>query len=495
MDSDFRRRSPKTKPVDSTSEEPVLGGYEHANSESVDSSSLHKVASSSRGRVIQDVALVSKSSVDEVATIPEPIKSESSANSIDTTTQSPQFESPVSMTTPSRAGLRLRRPGPSSKVRSEGEGAQPLTAASVVGQAAASMDEVSNEGKIKARGGVWKRILIVLAGLVVVALIALFATYKWWYQAGLEAVGSSTHQSVKFTVAYRATPGQVAASLHDEGLIRDQSVFKLYYRFESGDEGIKAGLYSLSPSMSTPEIVSKLEKGEVESDEMQITFLPGGTIFDAKGVLVKAGFSEAEAEAAINAEYASPILASKPADVSIEGYIFGETYSFFLDATAEEVIARAIRQLEDYVVANDVEARFAARGLTLHEGLALASLVQTEVRSADEMRQVASVFHNRLAIDMELGSDVTFRYAAKMLDQEVAIEIDSPYNTRTNKGLPPGPVAAPGVNAIEATLNPDETDYLFFVSGDDGITYFSRTNEEHERLTREHCDVNCRVQM
>lgn len=493
MDSDFRRRGPKVKPKESSSGQSVLGSYQHAeDGVPIDSKSLHKVAETPKGDVIQDVASAKpRASQPIVEATPKPLIEEAVRSGETVSSSSTPVESAVR----SHPGLALRRPGPSSRIQGGVGDEQPLTAASVVGQAAASMDEVSDGAQKRPRMSKWKLVLGAIAGLVVIALIALFAGYKWWYQAGLKAVGSDLHQSVKFTVAEGASSGQVATSLYEEGLIRDESVFKLYYRLESSGEGIKAGLYSLSSSMSTPEIITKLEKGEVDSGEMQITFLPGGTIFDAKDVLVKAGFSEAEAEAAINAEYTSPILASKPADVSIEGYIFGETYSFFLDATAEEVIARAIKQLEDYVIANDVEARFASQGLTLHEGLALASLVQTEVRSEDEMRQVASVFHNRLAIDMELGSDVTFRYAAKMLDQEVAIEIDSPYNTRTNKGLPPGPVAAPGVAAIEATLNPDDTEYLFFVSGDDGVTYFSKTNAEHERLTREHCDVNCRVQM
>lgn len=344
--------------------------------------------------------------------------------------------------------------------------------------------------KVKGRG-VWKWILGALAIIILLAAIAGFVCYTD-YASNLEAVEPNSTESARVVIPEGSTRTDIANILDEAGLIRSVDAFNLYYRLNAG-EGMKAGTYMIEKNMDVPAIVDKLESGKV--DEFMLTFLPGGTIFDAIEVMVKAGYSEQEVEDALYAEYDSPIMKDRPAGSSIEGYLYGETYSFFSGSSAHDVFARVIKELENYMVANDTEAKFTARGFNIHQGLTFASLVQTEVRSVEEMKQVSSVFHNRLGIDMMLGSDVTFRYAAKLLDEPVAIDIDSPYNTRVYKGLPPGPVAAPGASAIEATVEPAETDYLFFVSGDDGITYFSRTNEEHERLTAQHCHANCAVQM
>lgn len=378
------------------------------------------------------------------------------------------------------------------------------------GQPVAAAEQVASEGgtnpadsdknqplsqetpkKSKRKSNVWKWILGILLVLVVLLVVAAFVGYRW-YNSSITAIDPNSDEIVRVTVPDGIAARNVGPILDEAGLLRDLNAYNLYYRL-NGNNTIKAGVYNFEKNQDVPSIVEKLESGSV--DEFTLTFLPGGTIFHAKVVMKEAGYSEQEIDAALYANYDSPIMKDRPAGSSIEGYIYGETYNFFAGSSAQEVFAKTIEHLEDYMVANDLEAKFAAKGFNIHEGLTFASLVQTEVGSADEMKQVSSVFHNRLKIDMELGSDVTFRYAAKLLDEPVAVEIDSPYNTRIYKGLPPGPVAAPGASALEATAAPDETDYLFFVSGDDGVTYFSRTNEEHERLTREHCDANCRVQM
>lgn len=341
------------------------------------------------------------------------------------------------------------------------------------------------------KSSVWKWILGILLVLALLAAAAAYIGYKW-YSDNITAVDPNSQEMVRVTVPDGTAARNVGPILDEAGLLRDLNAYNLYYRL-NGNNAIKAGVYNFEKSQDVSSIVEKLESGSV--DEFTLTFVPGRNMFHAKEVMMKAGYSEQEIDTALYANYDSPIMKDRPVGSSIEGYIYGETYNFFTGASAQEVFAKTIKHLEEYMIANDVEAKFAAKGFNIHEGLTFASIVQTEVGDAAEMKQVSSVFHNRLKIDMELGSDVTFRYAAELLDEPVAIEIDSPYNTRVYRGLPPGPVASPGVSSIEATAAPDETDYLFFVSGDDGVTYFSRTNEEHERLTRDHCDANCRVQM
>ena len=141
---------------------------------------------------------------------------------------------------------------------------------------------------------------------------------------------------------------------------------------------------------------------------------------------------------------------------------------------------------------NQLQEAFAEQGLSLYEGITLASIIQREAIGGDEP-QIAQVFYSRLSIGMELGSDVTYQYIADKTGVARDVNLDSPYNTRRYVGLPPGPIASPGVDALLATANPAEGDYLYFLSGDDDVTYFARTLEEHETNIREHCQQKCQI--
>ena len=150
--------------------------------------------------------------------------------------------------------------------------------------------------------------------------------------------------------------------------------------------------------------------------------------------------------------------------------------------------------MQAYITENKLEKAFESHGLTLYEGVTLASIIQKEVNSQTDMQHVSQVFHSRLKKDMPLQSDPTFVYPAKKDGLVPGPALDSPYNTYKVTGLPPGPIALPSKEALYAAAHPStETDDLFFVAGDDGATYFSKTNEEHEALTRQHCQERCRL--
>ena len=150
------------------------------------------------------------------------------------------------------------------------------------------------------------------------------------------------------------------------------------------------------------------------------------------------------------------------------------------------------------MVKNNLVEGFKQQGLTLYEGITLASIVQresitppdTSEPSADQ-KQIAQVFYSRLAAGMTLGSDVTYQYAADKLGVARDVNLDSPYNTRRYKGLPPGPIASPGLTALKAVAAPAAGDYLFFLTGDDNITYFAHTDAEHKANIINHCAKNC----
>lgn len=347
----------------------------------------------------------------------------------------------------------------------------------------AGVDETPVKKKSSKRRWLWAS----LVAVVMLIVLAVGAAYVW-YSDQLSSPAPSSQETARIVVDDGDTSSDVAAKLVDDGVIKNQFAFELYYRLNQAS-GLKAGVYIVDRSASVQDIVTHLEEGK--SDEFTLTFLPGATLTDAKQVLLTAGYDETEIESAFAADYDHPLLKGKPAEADLEGYIYGDTYNFFTGSSVEDVLTKLFDHMYGVVEANDLEAAYAAQDMTLYEGLTFASIVQSEVSNKDDMPHVSQVFHKRLDMGMELGSDVTFIYGARKLGVAPTVELDSPYNTRVVKGLPPTPVSNPGIDALKAGANPSNTDDLYFVAGDDGVTYFSQTNEEHERLTREHCQANC----
>jgi UPF0755 protein len=326
-------------------------------------------------------------------------------------------------------------------------------------------------------------------GLLVIILGIVGAAW-FWYQAQLAPLGTDTNEHIKVVIESGSTPVQIADLLEQEGVIRSSTAFGLYTRFSQTQNQLQAGSYRLSPADSTPDIVGHLVSGNV--DTFDITFLPGATLKENREVLLKASYSEAEVDTALSATYESPLFKDKPASADLEGYIYGDTYKFGSGATVQEILQYTFDTYASVIQENDLVAKFEARGLNLYEGITLASIVQRESGGNDEA-QIASVFYNRLASDMVLGSDVTYQYAADKAGVPRDTNLDSPYNTRRYPGLPPGPIAAPGLRALLGVANPAQTDYLYFLSGDDNVTYYGTTLAEHEKNIADHCKEKCQI--
>lgn len=343
--------------------------------------------------------------------------------------------------------------------------------------------------KVK-KGSKGKKIaLFTVLGLIVIVLGAAFAGYSW-YQSQLSAVGSNKDELIKVTIEPASTPSMIGQILKEKGLIRSEEAFSIYTRITDTQNSLQAGAYRISPAETTPEIVDHMTSGRV--DTFDITFLPGATLADNREVLIKAGFSESEVDAGLTASYNSPLFEGKPAGADLEGYIYGETYKFGSDATVKDILAHTFEIYSGFITENDLVAKFKTQNLTLYQGIILASIVQRESIGGDEP-EIASVFYNRLANGTELGSDVTYQYIADKTGVERDVNLDSPYNTRRYPGLPPGPIATPGKNALLAVANPAQTDYLFFLSGDDDVTYYGTTLAEHEANIQAHCKRKCSI--
>ena len=334
-----------------------------------------------------------------------------------------------------------------------------------------------------------KIILFSVLGLLTL-LIGFVAAAFIWYNSQLAAVDEGNSELVTVTIKENTSPKEIASVLKEEGVIRNTQAFSIYTRITNTQNTLKAGKYRLSPSETTPEIVNHLTKGTV--DTFNITFLPGATLAENRDVLIKAGYSEAQVDAALAGTYESTLFEGKPTGGDLEGFIYGETYNISSSASVEDILVRVFTEFESVVEKNGLVAKFKAQGLSLYQGITLASIVQRESIGGDEA-DIAQVFYNRLANGTMLGSDVTYQYAADKMGVPRDTNLDSPYNTRRYTGLPPGPISAPGLNSLLGVANPSGHDYLFFLSGDDDITYFATDFAGHEANIKSHCKVKCTI--
>ena len=257
------------------------------------------------------------------------------------------------------------------------------------------------------------------------------------------------------------------------------------------------------------------QEAAMKAKTFTFTIRPGETIFDIKKHLLEVNrnggdtegeplpnSTEAEVDEALNASYDYEFLSSRPEGASLEGYLYGETHEFYGEATVKDIISKYLEGMGQVISENDLTAKYTARGLTLHQGITLASVVQKESPSPD-MPTVAQVFLTRLSSGWKLGSDVTVKYALDVVDpnreiykdNQAALKIDSCYNTRLYAGLPCGPIANPGLSALQAVANPSDTAYLYFLTGDDGVMYYSYTEAEHNRNAYLHCQNLCNVSL
>lgn len=326
----------------------------------------------------------------------------------------------------------------------------------------------------------------------------LFFAYKY-YQRNLDPVGTSD-ASEEFTIETGDAPQQIAGELEDAGLIRASWAFSWYLRTEGLRGDIQAGTYAISPNQTVSEIATIItgEPGVAEA----VTIAPERRLDQIRDELINTGFMPDEVDAALEPDqYAEhPALADKPADASLEGYLYPETFHVDNTTTVPELIEASLDEMAARL-SSDIKESFRNHDLSVHEGIILASIVEREVTDHDpeDRPKVAQVLLLRLEKGMKLESNATAPYGAVLegLDPTEHPNYNSAYNTYRHEGLPPSPISNVTESGLQAVAQPADTDYLYFVSGDpdeDGIstTHFSRTVEDHERLIEEHCTKQCR---
>lgn len=337
----------------------------------------------------------------------------------------------------------------------------------------------------------WLRFLLIVAIFLITALAGSALYAKRWYDTALTARSNNT-ELVVFTIEEGSSVKEIAALLEEQSIIRSSRAFDWYMRSRTDRDNIQAGTYELSQSMDIKAIADAFVQGNVAKN--LFTILPGSRIDQIRQKMLDSGYTKESIDLAFNPKQYSdhPALVDKPDDASLEGYLYPDSYEKIAETSPTDIVTLALDEMNKKLTP-DLRRAIAKQGLSVHEGITLASVIEREVSSKDDRATVAQVFFKRLKEDMPLGADATFYYAAAVTGERASPDLDSPYNTRMYKGLPPGPISNVSVSSLQAVAEPAQSDYLYFVSGDDGVTYFTRTQAEHEAATEKYCQENCRL--
>ncbi|MGI9627354.1 MAG: endolytic transglycosylase MltG [Longimicrobiales bacterium] len=292
----------------------------------------------------------------------------------------------------------------------------------------------------------------------------------------------SPGQEVLIRIQDGATFREVVDTLESRGIVEQPLRFRAYARWKGLDRSVRAGTYRLAERAPFSEVLRDLTEGRVETYPVTI---PEGLTLPAIASRLTAAVDADSATILTALSGDSLHLAWDVPGPGLEGYLFPDTYRFAEGVTVDQVVSAMVGQYRDYWTPAR-RHRMAELGMTEREVVSLAAIVQAEARRVEEMPTIASVYHNRLDINMRLQADPTVLYAlggtrARLLYAAIDSVQDHPYNTYSQYGLPPGAICAPGESALDTALNPIESDFLYFVARNDGTHIFTRSLREHNR--------------
>ncbi len=345
-----------------------------------------------------------------------------------------------------------------------------------------------------------------IVGIIVIALFIIIggtAVGGYLYiKSALKPVDEDNNKSVNVEIPIGSGVTSIGSILEDNGIIKNSHVFKYYVKFNN-ESGFQAGSYDLTPAMTLDEIINSLKTGKVMMEAEFTITVPEGYQLEqiAEKIAEKTPYETEEIVKKLDEDGFVKELIGRYPDLlkeedilaenvkhPLEGYLYPSTYPFYEEEPElETIIDKMISQTQD--VLTQYESSRADRGFSVHQLLTLSSLVEEEATEKADRGKIASVFFNRLEKEMPLQTDPTVLYAlgehkSRTLYED--LEVDSPYNTYQNTGLPPGPIANAGLTSIEAALQPDSTEYLYFLASQEGTVYYSETLDEHNEKKAEY---------
>ncbi|MGJ7912235.1 endolytic transglycosylase MltG [Neobacillus sp. LXY-1] len=339
-----------------------------------------------------------------------------------------------------------------------------------------------------------RKIVFMISLLFLILIILIGGGGYLYIQSALKPVDADSKTQKKVEIPIGSSVTGIGETLKEKGIIKDAKVFKYYVKFKN-EGGFMAGEYQLSPSMDVPEIVSRLKTGKVQAKpSLKMTIPEGKQLTDIAAIMANATKQNPAdiMNKLNNREFIQTIMTKYPdiftneilnpsVKYPLEGYLFPATYSFFkpnpsVDEMVYAMLDKTREVLADYTDDMDKKKQ------SVHQMLTMASLVEEEATAKTDRKKIASVFYNRIKKGMPLQTDPTVLYAQGRHKEKVVykdLEVESPYNTYQNTGLPPGPISNAGKSSIEAVLKPADTDYFYFLATDTGDIIFSKTLEEH----------------
>lgn len=323
-----------------------------------------------------------------------------------------------------------------------------------------------------------KKLFSLLLLIVVISALGIFYLPKYLSVASIDV-------PTEIIVPKGASLTYVSDLLYNNKIIRSRLWFKHQAKAKNIDRNIKPGTYVIAPSMSLGEIFQLLQKGE-QIRQVVLTIPEGFTIYQIAQRVEALGFGSANEFIAVTKEYFKEeklAFDTRKLFFELEGYLYPDTYYFNETQTHKDIVARMAKQMKD-VFTDEYKDRAEDLGLTIHEVLTIASLIEREAYHDNEKAAISGVIYNRIKEKMPLQIDATVIYAIGGGKEHISrvlythLESANPFNTYKHNGLPPGPIAAPGKKSIEATLYPEKHDYMYYVLGDNGHV-FSETYSQH----------------
>lgn len=343
--------------------------------------------------------------------------------------------------------------------------------------------------------------IITVAIVSVVVLLLLIAGISYFYvKSELDAKSPDSDKKVIVEIPNGVSSKQIAELLENKDVISSARIFSFYVKYNNSN--LKAGNYQLSPSMSVDQIVSKIQSGKTVPPEKLV--IPEGYTVDQIASRI-AEFEPKLSKKAVlktmdDPAFVKEMIAKYPDMLSkkvlhksvlhpLEGYLYPATYEFKqTHPTAEQIIEEMLKATS--VKITDYAPQLKKQKKSVHAFLTMSSIIEKEATQNTDRAKIASVFYNRIEVKMPLQTDPTVLYALgkhKTRTYYKDLEVDSPYNTYKNTGLPPGPISNSGVTSMEAALHPAKTDYLYFLANSKTHkVYFSKTLEEHNALKEKH---------
>ena len=314
-----------------------------------------------------------------------------------------------------------------------------------------------------------------LLGFFLAACLFFLVLQAWWVLTPAAVMRSGPR-----VVEIPARSGflDVARILNRAGVIRSPAGFVLLTLVRGSMRTLKAGEYLVPQGANTATVLAMLEGGHVL--QHSVVFREGSTVAELARQLAVEGLVKPEDVLGVARDGLFLRTLDLPAD-SVEGYLFPDTYQFVKGMTAEDILARMVARMRERV-SGDILGAARTRNLSFHQLLTLAAIIEKEAVDPGEMPLISAVFWNRLRLEMPLQADPTVQYAVgkeRLRLTRDDLNVDSPFNTYRRPGLPPGPIASPGLPALRAAANPAAVGYLYFVASDERHHRFSTTLAEH----------------